>query len=89
MTESKQKIHRTLTGRVLSDKMNKTRTVLVERRVAHSLYGKYITRSRKYHVHDENNESREGDLVLIEECRPISKTKAWRMAKLIERSRAV
>ena len=86
MSESKQKTRRTLTGRVVSDRMNKTRTVLVERRFAHPLYGKYITRSRKYHVHDESNESHAGDLVLIEECRPISKTKAWRMAKLIERS---
>jgi len=89
MSESKQKTRRTLTGRVVSDKVNKTRTVLVERRFAHPLYSKYITRSRKYHVHDETNESHAGDLVLIEECRPISKTKSWRLAKLIERSRAV
>ena len=80
-----QKIQRTLTGRVVSDKMNKTITVLIERRVTHPLYGKIVTRSKKYHAHDENNECHEGDLVTIEECRPISKTKAWRVAKLVEK----
>jgi small subunit ribosomal protein S17 len=80
---------RTLTGRVVSDKMNKTRTVLVERRVTHALYGKTLIRSKKYHAHDEANETHAGDLVLIEECRPLSKTKAWRVAKLLEKSRAV
>ena len=80
---------RTLTGRIVSDKMNKTVTVLVERRVKHPLYGKIITRSRKYHAHDEKNEFKEGDTVLIEECRPLAKTKAWRVSKLIEKSREV
>jgi small subunit ribosomal protein S17 len=80
---------RTLTGRVVSDKMNKTVTVLVERRVTHPLYGKVITRSKKYHAHDEQNVFHEGDLVLIEECRPMAKTKAWRVAKLIEKARSV
>ena len=84
-----QKIQRTLTGRVVSDKMDKTITVLIERRVTHPLYGKIVTRSKKYHAHDENNECHEGDLVTIEECRPISKTKAWRVAKLVEKARAV
>jgi small subunit ribosomal protein S17 len=74
---------------VVSDKMDKTVTVLVERRVMHPLYGKIITRSRKYHAHDENEECREGDLVTIEECRPLSKTKAWRVVKLVERARSV
>ena len=80
---------RTLSGRIVSDKMEKTVTVLVERRVKHPLYGKVITRSKKYHVHDENNEFKEGDLVLIEETRPLAKTKAWRVSKLIEKARTV
>jgi small subunit ribosomal protein S17 len=80
---------RTLTGRVVSDKMQKTVTVLVERRVKHPLYGKYMTRTAKYHAHDENGECHEGDLVEIEECRPLSKTKAWRVTKLLEKSRNV
>jgi len=80
---------RTLTGRIVSDKMNKTVTVLVERRVKHPLYGKIVTRSQKYHAHDEKNEFKEGDTVLIEECRPIDKTKAWRVTKLIEKARAI
>jgi small subunit ribosomal protein S17 len=84
-----RKIQRTLTGRVVSDKMDKTVTVLIERRVTHPLYGKIVTRSKKYHAHDEKNECHEGDLVTIEECRPISKTKAWRVAKLVEKARAV
>ncbi len=91
MTEAKteQKNRRTLTGRVVSDKMNKTRTVLVERRVTHALYGKVMIRSKKYHVHDEANETHAGDLVQIEECRPLSKTKAWRLARLLEKARTV
>jgi len=84
-----QKIQRTLTGRVVSDKMDKTITVLIERRVTHPLYGKIVTRSKKYHAHDEKNECHEGDLVMIEECRPISKTKAWRVAKLVEKVKAI
>jgi small subunit ribosomal protein S17 len=88
-TEQKPKNRRTLTGRVLSDRMNKTRTVLVERRVTHPLYGKVIMRSRKYHMHDEANETHTGDLVEIEECRPLSKTKAWRLVNVIEKARNV
>ena len=84
-----RKTQRTLTGRVVSDKMDKTITVLIERRVTHPLYGKIVTRSKKYHAHDEKNECHEGDLVTIEECRPISKTKAWRVAKLMEKVKAV
>jgi small subunit ribosomal protein S17 len=80
---------RTLTGRIVSDKMNKTVTVLVERRVKHPLYGKIMTRSRKYHAHDEKGEFKMGDVVIIEECRPISKTKAWRVATLVEKARVV
>ena len=84
MTEGKTS--RTLTGRVVSDKMDKTVTVLVERRVTHPMYGKIMTRSKKYHAHDEKNECGEGDLVLIEECRPLSRTKSWRIAKLLEKA---
>ncbi len=82
-----EKTIRTLTGRVTSDKMDKTVTVLVERKVKHPLYGKVIRRSKKYHAHDENNEYREGDLVVIEECRPLSRTKAWRVTSLLEKAR--
>ncbi len=80
---------RTLAGRVVSDKMDKTVTVLVEHRVKHPIYGKVITRSKKYHAHDETNQFKEGDMVLIEECRPLAKTKAWRVAKLVEKARAI
>ena len=80
---------RTLAGRVVSDKMAKTVTVLVERRVKHPLYGKFVTRTKKYHAHDENGDYHDGDLVEIEECRPLSKTKAWRVTKLLEKSRNV
>ncbi|MDA8094406.1 MAG: 30S ribosomal protein S17 [Betaproteobacteria bacterium] len=83
------KVKRTLTGRVVSDKMNKTVTVLVERKVKHPLLGKVIRRSKKYHAHDEENACHEGDLVLIEECRPLSRTKSWRVAQLVEKARTV
>ena len=86
---SETKVPRTLTGRVVSDKMHKTVTVLIERRVKHPLYGKVMRRSKKYHAHDENNEYHPGDLVTIEECRPISKTKAWKVARLVEKSREI
>ncbi|MDP2832422.1 MAG: 30S ribosomal protein S17 [Pseudomonadota bacterium] len=82
-------VARALTGTIVSDKMNKTVTVLVERKVKHPLYGKIIRLSKKYHAHDENNEFGTGDVVVIEECRPISKTKAWRVARLIEKARLV
>ncbi len=88
-TESVAKLQRTLTGRVVSDKMDKTVTVLVERKVKHPLYGKVIRRSQKYHAHDENNEFRPGDLVEIEETRPLAKTKAWRVARLLEKTRSI
>ena len=88
MTETTNiKTQRTLTGRVVSNKMDKTVTVLVERKVKHPMYGKVMTRSKKYHAHDEKNEFREGDLVEIVECRPFSKTKAWRVTRLLEKSR--
>ncbi|CAH1905423.1 30S ribosomal subunit protein S17 [Candidatus Nitrotoga sp. HW29] len=82
-------LKRTLVGMVVSDKMDKTVTVLVERKVKHSLLGKVMRVSKKYHAHDENNEFHQGDLVSIEECRPLAKTKSWRVAKLVEKSQAV
>jgi len=80
---------RQLTGRVISDRMNKTVTVLIERRTTHPLYGKVIKRSGKYHAHDETNECKEGDLVTIEECRPLSRTKSWRVVKLVTKAPVV
>lgn len=79
-------VKRTLTGRVISSKMNKTITVLIERTVKHLKYGKYIKRSTKLHAHDGENSGKEGDLVMIEECRPLSKTKAWRLHKIVSRA---
>jgi small subunit ribosomal protein S17 len=76
---------RTLAGRVISDKMEKSAVVLVERRVQHPLYGKYIRRSTKLHIHDENNECKVGDTVTIQECRPISRTKSWKLVEVVER----
>lgn len=89
MTEATQEtsVHRTLQGRVVSDKMAKTVTVLVERRVKHPLIGKVMIRSKKYHAHVEGLEAGDGDMVQIEECAPISKTKAWRVIKVLEKAR--
>jgi len=83
---SDSKLKRTLNGTVTSDKMEKTITVLVERKVKHPLLGKVIRVSKKYHVHDESNEYRQGDVVTIEECRPLAKTKTWRVAKLLDKT---
>ena len=83
------KNQRKLVGRVVSDKMQKTVTVRVERRVRDPLMGKIITRSKKYHAHTETNEFKEGDLVEISECRPMSRTKSWKVTRLVEKSRAV
>ena len=80
---------RTLVGRVVSDKMQKTVTVLVERRVRHPMMGKTVTRSKKYHAHVEEGGIAQGDLVEIAECRPISRTKAWKVTRLIEKSKAI
>ena len=77
---------RTLTGRVVSDKMDRTITVRVERRVRHPLYGKIIRRSTKVHAHDEENSCRIGDTVRVVECRPISKSKTWRLVEIVERA---
>lgn len=79
------KIRRIVDGRVISDKMDKSITILVERRVKHPVYGKFISRSTKLHAHDENNECNEGDFVQIEECRPLSKSKSWRLVKVLEK----
>jgi small subunit ribosomal protein S17 len=84
---AEEKSNRRLTGRVVSDAMDKTITVLVERRVKHPLYGKFIRRSTKIHAHDETNECNRGDLVTVEQCRPLSKTKAWRLIEVIEKAR--
>ena len=80
---------RTLVGRVTSNKMQKTLVVRVERRVRDPFMGKTITRSRKYHAHVEEGQFGEGDLVQIEECRPLSKTKAWKVTRLLEKARNV
>lgn len=89
MSEQVEKVRRALVGRVVSDKMQKTVTVLVESRVKHPLYGKIITRSAKYHAHVEDGIAAEGDVVEIEECRPISRTKTWRVAKVLEKARVI
>jgi small subunit ribosomal protein S17 len=83
------KNQRKLVGRVVSDKMQKTVTVRVERRVRDPMMGKIITRSKKYHAHVETNEFKEGDVVEIAECRPLSRTKSWRVTRLVEKSKAV
>ena len=84
MSETTSK--RTLIGRVVSDKMDKTVTVLVERRVKHPMYDKIIVRSTKYHAHNDSNSAKSGDLVEIQESRPISKTKAWMVTKLLQKA---
>lgn len=86
---STEKNVRTLQGKVVSDKMNKTVTVLVERRVKHPLYGKIVRRSTKIHAHDEQNQYSIGDVVVIEESRPLSKTKSWVVTELVEKARTV
>ena len=81
---SEQSSARTAIGRVISNKMDKTVTLLIERRVKHPVYGKYITRSSKIHAHDENNECGIGDTVTVEETRPISKSKSWKLLRIEE-----
>ena len=80
----KQTANRTIQGRVVSDKMDKTITVLIERQVKHPIYGKFIRRSTKVHAHDANNECHTGDLVMVEQCRPLSRSKSWRLVEVIE-----
>ena len=85
MNETQKKLH-TVEGRVVSNKMDKTITVLVERQVKHALYGKYIRRSTKLHAHDADNACKEGDVVRIAECAPMSKTKNWRVVEILARA---
>lgn len=86
MSGNQEKL-RTLTGRVVSNKMDKTITVYVERLVKHPLYGKYIKRSTKLLAHDEENQCQEGDLVAITSCRPLSKRKAWTLVRILEKAK--
>ena len=83
---SEEKVLRIQTGSVISDKMNKSATVLIERKVKHPIYGKFVTKSTKLHIHDENNECGIGDTVQISECRPMSKTKSWTLVKVVEKA---
>ena len=76
---------RKVTCKVISNKMNKSATVMLERKVKHPVYGKYIRRSTKLHIHDEDNVCQEGDIVTIEQCRPLSKTKSWRLVEVVGR----
>ena len=85
--KAKTKNQRQLTGMVVSDKLDKTVTVVVERQVMHPTIGKVVKRTKKYHAHNEGNDAKMGDRVVIEECRPISKTKAWKVARVAERAR--
>jgi small subunit ribosomal protein S17 len=85
MNDTQKKLH-TVEGRVVSNKMDKTITVLVERQVKHALYGKYIRRSTKLHAHDADNACKEGDVVRIAECAPMSKTKNWRVVEIVTRA---
>jgi len=85
----KKALKRTLVGTVVSDKMDKTVTVLIERRVRHPLYGKIIVRSNKYHAHNEGNAAKAGDTVEIQEGRPISKTKSWTVTKVVQQAQVI
>ena len=86
--ENTEKKQRTITGRVISSKADKTVSVSVERKVKHPMYGKYMRRTTKYLVHDEENSCNEGDVVTIAECRPYSKNKSWRLVEIVERANA-
>lgn len=86
MADANQQLRRTVTGKVVSNKADKSITVLIERRVKHPVYGKFLRRSTKLMAHDENNQCREGDIVTIEECRPLSKRKAWMLVSVVEQA---
>ena len=83
---TEDKVLRTQTGSVISDRMDKTATILIERKVKHPLYGKYVKKSTKLHIHDEKNECSLGDTVQITECRPMSKTKSWTLVKIVDKA---
>lgn len=85
---NESKVIRTITGKVVSNKMNKTVAVSVERKVKHPMYGKYVRKTAKYLAHDEENACNEGDIVTIAECRPLSKNKSWRLVEIVERATA-
>ena len=87
--QEKKSLRRTLVGKVVSDKMDKTVTVLIERQLKHPLYGKIIVRSNKYHAHDETNQAKTGDVVEIQEGRPISRTKAWTVTRVVQQAQIV
>ncbi|MDB1145176.1 MAG: 30S ribosomal protein S17 [Alcaligenaceae bacterium] len=89
MSENTKKCQRTLKGKVVSNKMDKTVVVLVESRIKHPLYGKFVVQSKKYKAHDENNQYNEGDIVEIAEQRPISRHKSWTVTRLIEAVRVI
>ena len=89
MTEAKTSLKRTLVGKVVSDKRNKTVTVMIERRVMHPIYGKIMIKTSKYHAHDENGEYKLGDIIEITDSRPISKTKNWVATRLVEKAATV
>lgn len=86
MSNQQQNNNRTFTGRVISNRMQKTITVLIERKVRHPIYGKYVTRSTKVHAHDESNQCQIGDVVTIQQTRPLSKTKSWCFVNIMERT---
>ncbi len=88
MIEQTTKLEHSITGQVVSNKMDKTIVVMGERRVKHPLYGKFIRRSTKYHAHDENNECSIGDVVTIKECRPLSKMKSWTLVTVVEKTKS-
>lgn len=89
MNAEKKSLTRTLIGRVVSNKMDKTVTVLIERKVKHPVYGKYLVRSTKLHAHDESDKVAEGDIVEIAETRPLAKTKAWTVTRVVEAAQTV
>ncbi len=86
VTTDKEKVIRTISGRVVSNKMHKTVVVLLERNLRHPLYGKVVRRSKKVHVHDEQNQCGVNDIVLIRECRPLSKTKTWMLVEIVQKA---
>jgi len=83
---SSENTKRTIQGVVTSNACDKTATIMIERRIKHPIYGKFIKRSTKLHIHDEANECNKGDTILVEECRPMSKTKSWRLVKVVEKA---